>query len=176
MKTYQIDLYKNSKDNSLRFVLGSKGLNPLIVIGLNPSTADENKPDMTISKIIGFATRNNFDGFIMLNLYPQRATSPDNLDVKMNSNIHAENIDAIFNSLKDINEISILAAWGEPIKKRDYLKNSLSDIYDSISHLNINWLQIGAMTTTGHPRHPSRAAYDLGLKHLDIKQYISSLL
>ncbi|NMA24004.1 MAG: DUF1643 domain-containing protein, partial [Spirochaetales bacterium] len=114
MKTYQIDLYKNSKDNSLRFVLGSKGLNPLIVIGLNPSTADENKPDMTISKIIGFATRNNFDGFIMLNLYPKRATSPDNLDVKMNSNIHAENIDAIFNSLKDINEISILAAWGEP--------------------------------------------------------------
>lgn len=175
MKTYQIDLYKNSKDNSLRFVLGSKGLKPLIVIGLNPSTADENKPDMTISKIIGFATRNNFDGFIMLNLYPQRATSPDNLDIKMNSYIHTENIAAIFDCLKDLKEINILAAWGEPIKKRDYLKNNLSDIYESVSHLKIKWLQIGAMTTTGHPRHPSRAAYDLGLKHLDIKQYISSL-
>lgn len=176
MKSYQIDLYKNSKDNSLRFVLGSKGLNPLIVIGLNPSTADENKPDMTISKIIGFAIRNNFDGFIMLNLYPQRATSPDNLDIKMNFDIHRENIATIFNCLKDLNEISILAAWGEPINRRDYLIKSLIDICDSVSHLNINWLQIGAMTKTGHPRHPSRATYDLGLMQLDIKQYISSLL
>jgi len=175
MKAYQIDLYKNGNDNSLRFVLGSKGLKPLIVIGLNPSTADESKPDMTISKIIGFATRHNFDGFIMLNLYPQRATCPDDLDSNINVKIHKENITAIIECLKDLKEINILAAWGEPIKKRDYLKQCISDIYNSLSHFSINWLQIGEMTASGHPRHPSRAAYEFGLITMDIKGYILTL-
>ena len=59
MKQYHVDIYKVNDDNSLRFVLGTKGLKPLIVLGLNPSTADDCKPDLTISKIIGFANRNN---------------------------------------------------------------------------------------------------------------------
>ncbi len=175
MKSYQIDIYKNNDDNSLRFVLGTKGLKPLIALGLNPSTADDSKPDMTIAKIIGFASRNQYDSFIMLNLYPQRTTFPYNLDIDMNDSIHNTNIKAILDTFSGFSEINILAAWGEPIKIRSYLKQCLSDIYNSINAVKIDWWRIGEMTIGGHPRHPSRAAYDLGLKHMDIKQYILTL-
>jgi len=175
MENYKIDIYEINCDNSIRFVLGTKGLKPLIVLGLNPSTADDSKPDMTISKIIGFASRNHFDSFIMLNLYPQRTPIPDNLDLIINDSVHKDNLKAIHKILIGLDEINILAAWGEPIKKRVYLKQCLSDIFDSINGCNIYWWQIGDLTVSGHPRHPSRAAYDLGLKQLDINYYISSL-
>lgn len=111
----------------------------------------------------------------MLNLYPQRTTFPDNLDFKINLVSHKANIKAIIDTLTGLAEINILAAWGEPIKKRDYLKQCLYDINSSISNLNVKWRCIGEMTSSGHPRHPSRASYALGLNFLDINKYISSL-
>ena len=43
----------------------------MYVIGINPSTANEEKPDRTIGRVMGFAEENGFDGFAMINLYPQ---------------------------------------------------------------------------------------------------------
>ena len=48
----------------------------LYVFGINPSTATESRPDPTMRKIIGFAIRNGFEGFAMMNLYPLRSTNP----------------------------------------------------------------------------------------------------
>jgi hypothetical protein len=36
---------------------------------LNPSTADASEDDQTIRKCIGFAERNDYRGFIVLNLF-----------------------------------------------------------------------------------------------------------
>jgi hypothetical protein len=44
-------IYKYGNDNSLRFILGKKGNNPLIVVGLNPSTADHHQLDATSRSI-----------------------------------------------------------------------------------------------------------------------------
>ena len=55
-----------------RHVLASRCAKPLVVIGVNPSTADETYPDPTVRKVIGFAKLNNYDGFVMLNLQPLR--------------------------------------------------------------------------------------------------------
>lgn len=170
--SYMIDIYENNEDNSMRFLLGNNGLRPLIAVGLNPSTADDKKPDMTISKIIGFASRNNFDSFLMLNLYPQRATLPDNLDFKMDLVKHQMNLSKILDKLKQYSEINLLAAWGEPINKRDYLTNCLIDLNDKLKEFKINWLQIGDLTKSGHPRHPSRAGYSFGLSSFDFTKYI----
>ena len=60
---YNIDKYIKNEDNSARFVLGMDSRNPLFVIGVNPSTADDRKPDATIRRIMGYAQRNEFDGF-----------------------------------------------------------------------------------------------------------------
>lgn len=52
---------------------------PLIVIGLNPSTADASVDDPTIRRIIGFAHREGAAGMLMLNLFALRSTKPEGL-------------------------------------------------------------------------------------------------
>jgi hypothetical protein len=48
----------------------------MVVIGLNPSTADEFTNDPTIRRCIGFAQREGCSGLVMLNLFAYRATDP----------------------------------------------------------------------------------------------------
>lgn len=69
-------LYERTPDNSSRFVLGIDGANPLVCLGLNPSTAEPGHLDPTVSRVQEAARRNGFDGFIMLNVYPKRDTLP----------------------------------------------------------------------------------------------------
>ena len=69
-------------DDTARFMLGEVGENPIICLGINPSTANDEKDDPTISKIRKIASENNCDGWIMLNLYPQRATNPNDMHIK----------------------------------------------------------------------------------------------
>ena len=57
-----------------RFVLEQPGKKMLLVVGLNPSTADETHPDPTTHKVMGFAEGGGYDGFAMLNLSSERAT------------------------------------------------------------------------------------------------------
>ena len=57
-----------------RFVLELAGDHPLIAVGLNPSTANEEHPDPTVRKMIGFAERAGYDGLVILNLSSERAT------------------------------------------------------------------------------------------------------
>ena len=65
--------YENVKmvgdNDKARYVLRKDGERPLIVVGLNPSTANEAKADATMARVMGIAERNGFDSFIMLNLY-----------------------------------------------------------------------------------------------------------
>jgi hypothetical protein len=63
-------LYERTPDNSARFVLGIDGANPLVCFGLNPSTAEPNNRDPTVTRVHKFARMNGFHGFIMLNGYP----------------------------------------------------------------------------------------------------------
>lgn len=50
--------------------------NCLMVVGLNPSTADETKDDPTIRRCIGFAKQWGLGGLYMLNMFAFRATDP----------------------------------------------------------------------------------------------------
>ncbi|MFN4249080.1 MAG: DUF1643 domain-containing protein [Flavipsychrobacter sp.] len=53
---------------------------PLIMyIGLNPSTADAEKDDPTITRMIGFAKGWGYGGMIVTNLFAYRATSPTDM-------------------------------------------------------------------------------------------------
>lgn len=51
----------------------------VLMIGLNPSTADATRNDPTIRRCIGFARDWGFGGLWVLNLFAYRATYPDNL-------------------------------------------------------------------------------------------------
>ena len=66
-----------------RFVLEQPGERMLLVVGLNPSTADETHPDLTVRKVVGFAEGGGYDGFAMLNLSSERATDKRSLSATL---------------------------------------------------------------------------------------------
>lgn len=49
---------------------------PLVVVGLNPSTASEAEPDDTCQRWLSMAQRWGYEALTVLNLYPLRATKP----------------------------------------------------------------------------------------------------
>lgn len=51
----------------------------VMVIGLNPSTADETNNDSTITRCIRFAKDWGYGGLLMMNAYAFRATKPENM-------------------------------------------------------------------------------------------------
>lgn len=172
---YQITQYKCNDANNARFILSNIKDKPLVVIGLNPSTADEEKPDRTINKVMGFAEGNDFDSFVMLNLYPQRATNPDNLHLEIDKNLLEQNIREIQDLLKKHNEITILASWSDKISSREYFSTCIRSIYDITSNMNVTWKKIGELTKKGNPRHPLYSSYNLPLTNFDINNYIEKL-
>ena len=172
---YDIKIYLKDENNANRFVLGSINKNPLFVIGLNPSTADENKPDPTIRKVMGFAEGNGFDSFVMLNLYPQRATKPADLATDICEINHSKNLMEIENILNSVSEPKILASWGEKIRERKDLSECIKSIHKITKDKNIEWLKIGELTKSGHPRHPLYPSYSLGISNFDIDKYVEKV-
>lgn len=68
------DIYSNAHDDQWRYTLGQSGKRPLLTIGLNPSTATQEKADPTVARVERIAKDKGFNGFVMLNLYPVRKT------------------------------------------------------------------------------------------------------
>ena len=98
-----------------RYVLASRCTKPLVVIGVNPSTANEKHPDPTVRKVMGFAELNSYDGFVMLNLYAQRSTNFKSVHNKRDEILHQNNLDAIKEFFKTYNDLDVLVAWGNLI-------------------------------------------------------------
>jgi hypothetical protein len=172
---YKIDIYRNSDDNLLRYALGMKGSNPLLVIGLNPSTADEKSPDKTIRRVMGMAEGARKDGFIMINLYPLRATLPNDLPAERNSEYHQANLEHIEAILNGYEEIDVLIACGRNIGMRPYLKDCLKDIAGIVNKRKAAWYKTGPFTQGGHPRHPLYVSYAQGLTPFDMEAYLKKL-
>ncbi|MFI3239209.1 MAG: DUF1643 domain-containing protein [Bacteroidales bacterium] len=160
--------YLNFEDNA-RYKLGVYGKNPLFVFGVNPSIANAYRSDPTIRRVQGYAKRNGFDGFVMLNVYPLIETNPKKLPDTSNKELHEENIKQIRKAIYTEHP-TILVAFGNTINTRPYLKDCFKDIVASISDKNITWKQIGALTKGGNPRHPSRGAYQ------DLEDYNINLI
>lgn len=175
MQHYNPDIYHINDNNTCRYALGISGDNPLFVIGLNPSTADDQKPDQTIKKVMGFANRNGYDGFVMLNLYPKRTPYPNHLNKRFNNSIFEENVAQIRALLEPHKEITILAAWGEIIKVRNYMRSCLKELINLSDSFESNWVTIGDLTKSGHPRHPSRAPYKKEFRTFDVIEYMENL-
>lgn len=164
-------LYEHNVDNSARFVLGTVGANPLICVGVNPSTAAPGDPDLTVSKVMGFAARNGFDSWVMLNLYPQRSTDPKGMHLVADPALQVENERQIA-ALVAGRPLTLLAAWGGLITARSYLPRMLAGIVAVTDAAGCEWVSIGDLLGSGHPRHPSRAGYAWPLQSFDVSGYL----
>lgn len=167
-------IYKNDCNNNVRYVLGEIGDNPVICIGVNPSTASPHDLDMTLKRVKKVAEYNYFDKWIMLNLYPKRDTYPEKLPDLIMDDWHKKNIKVILNVINNASTPNIWCAWGVSIKEKEYLSYCLKDIYETLKFKQINWLCTGT-TKEGHPKHPSRLSTKSVLNNFDIENYVSSM-
>ena len=147
-------IYENTKDNSARFVLGESGKKPLICFGINASTAKPEKLDRTVRRVQSIAQQGKFDGWIMLNLYPQRATKPADIHQELNTNLHKKNLQHIKKVFQDNPKSTVWAAWGGLIESRTFLKQCLEDIAENVKPYSAKWIHKGKLLAQGHPHHP----------------------
>lgn len=167
-------LYAPNFYSEYRYILGTKGSNPLICIGINPSTAKPDDLDNTLKSVQRIALGNGFDSFIMFNVYAQRATNPDAMEEECNWNLHSENMKA-FRYVLSISEKPVIwAAWGAIIEKRDYLAQCLKEMVSIGNAHSAQWVCAGAISKKGHPHHPLYLRKDEKIYAFPIQEYISN--
>ena len=167
-------LYAPNFYSEYRYILGTKGKNPLICIGINPSTAEPDNLDNTLKSVERIAHGNGFDSFIMFNVYAQRATNPDAMERQCNLTLHQENLKAFRYVLSISKTPTVWAAWGAIIEQRDYLADCVRDMVAVGQEYGANWCCAGAISKKGHPHHPLYLRKDEKIKPFDIEQYLNS--
>ena len=168
-------IYAPNFYSEYRYILGTRGKNPLICIGINPSTAKPDDLDNTLKSVERIALGNGFDSFIMFNVYAQRATNPDAMERTCNLILHKENLEAFRYVLSISEKPAVWAAWGAIIEKRKYLPGCVRDMVAVGQEYGANWYCAGAITKKGHPLHPLYLRKDEKLKHFPIDTYLDSL-
>lgn len=162
-----------------RYILGVRGKNPLICIGINPSTAAPDDLDNTLKSVSRIAEGNGYDSWIMFNVYAQRATRPDDMDIALNEPMHRENMAAfryILSAVKDAGySPAVWAAWGTIIEKRPYLPRCVRDMVSLGNEYGAHWVCTGKCSKKGHPHHPLYLRKDEKCAEFDIESYLNSL-
>ena len=130
-------------------------LRALMVIGLNPSTADEQQDDPTIRRCIRFARDLGYGGVAMTNLYGFRATAPADLH-KVSDPLGPDNAYWLRETAKYAG--MVIAAWGADVGPYEtWWKqigwriaraqvNAADDVHRGVYCLGT--------TRSGQPRHP----------------------
>lgn len=120
---------------------------PLVMfIGLNPSTANEDKDDPTIRRVISFAKSWGYGGVYMLNCFPFVSTDPNQmLSCQPKSKEWNTNELWLWDVGKKCKEI--VFAWGnfDVVKKMNREKD-LINLFPEAKALSIN--------KNGSPKHP----------------------
>ena len=168
-------LYAPNFYSEYRYILGTRGRNPLICIGINPSTAKPDDLDNTLKSVERIALGNGFDSFIMFNVYAQRATDPDHMEKSCNMALHRENMKAFSYILSISPKPAVWAAWGTIIEKREYLADCVRDMVAIGKEYGAQWYCAGAVSKKGHPHHPLYLRKDEKVKPFDIDAYLAGV-
>lgn len=129
--------------------------NCVMFIGLNPSTADETKNDLTISRCIGFAKQWGYSGLYMLNLFAFRSTYPTGL-LHVADPVGPGNDEAFGYYRTRVG--LIVAAWGS-VSTKLRVNLHYSQRIDEVTQAVGKVMSCLGRTQDGSPRHPSRLGY-----------------
>ena len=168
-------LYAPNFYSEYRYILGTRGKNPLICVGINPSTAKPDALDNTLKSVQRIADGNGFDSFLMFNVYAQRATRPDDMEKVCNLRLHEENMKAVRHLLSIGEKPAVWAAWGAIIEKRRYLPACVADMLSISREYDALWFCAGPISKKGHPHHPLYLRKDEKLKPFDTESYLKQL-
>ena len=157
----------------LPHVLGRVGRHPLVCIGINPSTAQPGALDPTLKSVERLANANGFDSWIMFNVYPQRATDPNDMDKTPDRALCDENLRWLQAVLAQT-EPTMWAAWGTLIEKRDYLPGLMREMVALTREREIPWVTFGKRSKKGHPHHPLYLRKDSTPEPFDVENYLDT--
>ena len=172
-------LYVPNAYTEYRYILGTRGENPLVCIGINPSTAKPDDLDNTLKSVERTAAFNGYDSFIMFNVYAQRATNPKDMDSSFNKLLHEENMKAfryIMASYAQGKTPAVWAAWGTIIEKRPYLIPCVKEMIEIGNEYGAKWYSVGKKSVKGHPHHPLYLKNNSPVESFDIEGYISTII
>ncbi len=113
-----------------------------LIIGLNPSTADETNNDPTITRCINFAKSWGYGGVCVANLFAYRATIPKDM-MRAKKPIGTEN-DAWLSQLAKDADI-VVAAWGNDGSRLGRAEE-IKKVLPSLHYIKMN--------KSGEPAHP----------------------
>lgn len=126
---------------------------PMVVIGVNPSTADAQADDPTIRRCVNFARAHDCGALVMVNVFARRATDVHAL--RLLSGIEARgtaNTDALRGACHAPGAL-VVCAWGDLAKLPTGLRLH--------PHVLTRWLRedgvqlhVLRLTRDGHPAHP----------------------
>ena len=136
-----------------RYVLGRVGRRPLVCIGINPSTAQPS--------------------WIMFNVYPQRATNPNDMDKTPDHALCDENL-CWLQAVLAQTEPTMWAAWGTLIEKRAYLPGLMREMVALTRERDIPWVTFGPRSKKGHPHHPLYLRKDSTPEPFDVENYLNT--
>ena len=168
-------LYVPNRYSEYRYILATRGKNPLICVGINPSTAAPDDLDNTLKSVERVALHNGYDSFLMFNVYAQRATDPDHMEPVCNQLLHRENMKAFDYALSLNPSPAVWAAWGTIIEKRDYLPRCVEDMIALGRARGARWFSAGKRSKKGHPHHPLYLRKDSLLEEFDVEGYLARL-
>ena len=150
-----------SNDRVYRYSLWrkwSKSKAMIMFIGLNPSTADENEDDSTLTRCVNFAKAWGYGGIYMMNLFALRTKAPKILLKHPLPNGYTEAMYGNWNDywlkLRASECMTIVAAWGT---KGNYLDRD-KEVMKIIP--NMKCLRL---TKNGFPEHPLYLSKDTKL-------------
>ncbi len=152
-----------SRCGSYRYLLRrawDDSLPPLVAGLLNPSTADANTDDPTITRIVERAKRNGYGSILVWNVYAYRATHPKDLRRALDPT-GPENHRWIASALADavkLNGIAFVGWGGHKIADKH-----LAALRSIVSYANVPLACLG-VTKNGHPVHPLYIAYNMAFQ------------
>lgn len=144
-----------SDDQQYRYALWriwDIGTQPLIIVMLNPSTADAEVDDPTIRRCVGFAKRDGYGGIVVVNLFAFRSPSPADLKTAADP-VGPENRATLLALLDEYRTSfgppDALLAWGAC----GTYGGAHTAMRDLLTGAQVRALCLGT-TKDGHPRHP----------------------
>ena len=192
-------LYVPNTYQEYRYILATRGERPLICVGVNPSTAAPGDLDNTLKSVERVALHNGYDSFIMFNVYPQRATRPQDLEAVLNPALHRNRAQDMMVAdpdraaakgiaPPDRNDASGLRikehvfGCGGPIicvpvveKTKEGILACVRDMVEAGRAWGARWYTAGARSKAGHPHHPLYLRKDSGLDAFDAEAYCRTL-
>lgn len=137
----------------------------MLLLGLNPSTADGETDDPTNRRVVSFAQRELCAAVIMENLFPFRATNPKDM-MAATDPAGPDNMDWILRAANDARESGgpIVAAWGAHGGHMNQDMRVLSALLQD-GHK----IMCFGVTRGGHPKHPLYLRADTPLEQFVVE-------